>query len=54
MDVNSSINDGPFFATMEESLKACKVKRQAYQGVTFVGNHIHKLLKVKATEIKVH
>ena len=45
-DVNSSISDGPFFATMEQSLKACKVIRQAYQGGTFVGNHVHKLLKV--------
>lgn len=45
-DMNSSISDGPFFATLEESLKACKVKRQAYQGGTFVGNHVHKLLKV--------
>lgn len=45
-EMSSSISDGPFFATMEESLKACRVKRQAYQGGTFVGNHVHKLLKV--------
>ena len=45
-EMNSSISDGPFFATLEKSLKACNVKKQAYQGGTFVGNHMHKLLKV--------
>ena len=44
-EVNSTVSDGPLFATLEKSLKACNVKRQAYQGGTIVGNHVHKLLK---------
>jgi len=40
---------GPFFCTLEESLNQLNVKRQAYQGGTFVGNHVHKLLKVNKT-----
>ena len=43
MEVNSTVSDGPLFLTLEKSLKACNV---AYQGGTFVGNHVHKLLKV--------
>ncbi len=53
-DMNSTISDGPFFATLEECLKACKVKKQAYQGGTFVGNHVHKLLKVINSVLKMH
>ncbi len=53
-EMNTTISDGPFFATLEESLKACKVKKQAYQGGTFVGNHVHKLLKVINTVLKIH
>ena len=40
------ISDGPFFSTLERSLQQLNVKRQAYQGGTFVGNHVHKLLNV--------
>ena len=40
-------NDGPFMGSLECSLKALHVERQAYHGATFVGNHVHKLLKVK-------
>ena len=39
--------DGPFFKTLEKSLKELNVERQAYQGGTFVGNHVHKLLQVR-------
>ena len=39
--------DGPFFACLEAALQHLNVERQAYQGGTFVGNHVHKLLKVK-------
>ncbi len=38
---------GPFFSNFDISLQKLKVKRQAYQGGTFIGNHVHKLLKVK-------
>lgn len=40
------INDGPFYSSLETSLQELNVKRQAYQGGTFVGNHVHKLLNV--------
>lgn len=43
--------DGPFFQTLDKSLKELNVERQAYQGGTFVGNHVHKLLKVRDTSI---
>ena len=38
--------DGPFFQALSKALDVLYVKRQAYQGGTFVGNHVHKLLKV--------
>ena len=39
--------DGPFFSSLEKSLQSLNVQRQAYHGKTFVGNHVHKLLKVE-------
>ncbi len=39
-------SDGPFFSTLEKRLNELNVERQAYQGGIFVGNHVHKLLKV--------
>ena len=38
--------DGPFFKCLHGALKILNVERQAYQGGTFVGNHVNKLLKV--------
>ncbi len=38
--------DGPFYKALDKSLNAMYVQRQAYQGGTFVGNHVHKVLKV--------
>jgi len=46
--------DGPFFSTLEKSLQHLNVKRQAYQGGTFIGNHVHKLLKVSQCELTSH
>ena len=39
-------DEGPHIRSLEESLKELNVQRQAYHGGTFVGNHVHKLLKV--------
>ena len=39
--------EGPFYGALEKALEELGVKRQAYQGGTFVGNHVHKILKVK-------
>jgi len=38
--------DGPFFQCLSTALDKLHVHRQAYQGGTFVGNHVNKLLKV--------
>jgi hypothetical protein len=38
--------DGPFIQALDAALKSFKVERQAYYGGTFVGNHVHKCLKV--------
>ncbi len=38
-----NIKDGPLYSTLESSLQEFNVKRQAYQGGTFVGDHVHKL-----------
>ena len=38
---------GEFFSSLDSTLQYLNVKRQAYHGGTFVGNYIHKLLKVK-------
>lgn len=39
--------DGPFYRTLDPALAQLHVERQAYHGGTFVGNHVHKLLKVQ-------
>lgn len=39
--------DGPFFQSLDHALAKLHVERQAYHGGTFVGNHVHKLVKVK-------
>ena len=41
-----SLKDGPFVKALDGALKSFKVERQAYYGGTFVGNHVHKTLKV--------
>ena len=47
-----NIKDGPFYSTLESSLQQLNVQHQAYQGGTFVGNHVHKLLKVPLGALK--
>ncbi len=47
---NFHVADGNFFPCLDKSLQYLNVKRQAYHGGTFVGNHVHKLLKVKHNE----
>ena len=42
------LKDGPFYSSLERTLQKLNVKRQAYHGGTFIGNHVHKLLKVRA------
>ena len=40
------MKEGPFIKGLEKTLQDLHVHRQAYQGGTFGGNHLHKLLKV--------
>lgn len=36
----------PLLIKLEETLQEIKVRRQAYYSNTFIGNHVHKCLKV--------
>ena len=38
--------DGVFFKSLETSLRSFNVERQAYHGGSFIGNHVHRSLKV--------
>ena len=38
--------DGPFVKALDNALASFHVKRQAYYSGTFVGNHVHRALKV--------
>ena len=40
------IYDGPFVKTLDSALASFNVYRQAYYSGTFVGNHVHRTLKV--------
>ncbi len=42
---NFDVSSGELFSSLE-SLQSLNVKQQAYQGGTFVGNHVHKLMQV--------
>ena len=46
-----SPKDGPFFNSLTSALDNLNVCRQAYQGGTFVGNHVHKLLQVRYNKL---
>ena len=47
-----SLKEGPYILGLESALQEMDVHRQAYQGGTFVGNHVHKLLKVESTSVQ--
>ena len=49
-----NLKEGPFFLGLEAALQEMDVHRQAYQGGTFVGNHVHKLIKVTYIYIYIH
>ena len=38
--------EGPTVVAINKSLVAIGVERQAYHGGSFIGNHVHKCLKV--------
>ena len=41
------VEEGPFVRALDDALQSFNVQRQAYYGGTFVGNHVHRTLKVK-------
>ena len=43
-------HDGPFVMTLDSALAEFNVHRQAYHSLSFVGNHVHRTLKVKKTK----
>ena len=43
--------DGPFVKSLDLALASFNVQRQAYYSGSFVGNHIHRALKVRQTVI---
>ena len=45
---------GPVVRRLEKALKSFNVERQAYWSGAFVGNHVHRTLKVKHMYIHVH
>jgi hypothetical protein len=40
------MEEGPFIIGLDRALKSFNVQREAYYGGTFVGNHVHRCLKV--------
>ena len=42
-----SEKEGPFVKTLDSALQSFGVQRQQYFGGAFIGNHVHKALKVK-------
>jgi len=43
--------DGLFVKALDTALASFNVERQAYYGGAFIGNHVHKCLKVQLTNI---
>ena len=39
-------DDGVFVCSLDDALASFNVERQAYHGGSFIGNHIHRALKV--------
>lgn len=42
-----SATDGPFVKELDSALQSIGVHRQQYFGGAFIGNHVHKALKVQ-------
>lgn len=40
------MEDGPFVKMLDSALQTFHLQRQAYYSGTFVGNHVHRSLKV--------
>ena len=40
--------NGAIFRSLSKALDKLNIKREAYHGGAFVGNHVHKLIQVEA------
>ena len=47
-----SVKDGPFVKELDSALQSIGVHRQQYFGGAFIGNHVHKALKVLNVTLK--
>ncbi len=43
--------EGPFVKALDAALASFNVERQAYYSGTFVGNHVHKCVKVRESQL---
>ena len=48
-----SVGDGPFVHCLDKALSSFNVQRQAYYSGPFVGNHVHRCLKVLTQTCRV-
>lgn len=39
--------DGPFVKSLDTALTSFNVRRQSFYSGTFIGNHVHRALKVR-------
>ena len=46
IETSFNLDDGPCIKSLQSCLKSLGVCRQRYFGGIFVGNHVHKILKV--------
>ncbi len=44
-------NEGLFVKGLDNALSAINIQRQAYFGGSFIGNHVHKVLQVRLSQI---
>ena len=40
------MSESPFVCSLDKALGAINIYRQAYYGLTFISNHVHKCLKI--------
>ena len=46
-------DDGLFVKSLDDALASFHVERQAYHGSSFIGNHIHRALKVNQLPLEL-
>ena len=46
-------DEGPFVRCLDEALASFNVQRQAYYSGSFIGNHVHRSLKVIKINVSI-